>query len=182
MRRRFDPSVAYWKWRKIYLASKNTKKRNADKRDVAAEPKPGKGGWKLQPYAPDDADIITNYIITNHVTLFLNLKLNDAPVLSNQTLLDHFSRQKRCMFFLVGISPRLRSELWQKLYNYYYAEICQLHPLCTISSIAILTVLFGVGGSGRILSRMGWRPFLIAKVSVNSGRTDKEWNKYAVCE
>jgi len=36
--------------------------------------------------------------------------------------------------------------------------------------------LFGVGGSGRILSRMGCRPFLIAKVSVNSGRTEKEGN------
>ena len=43
-----------------------------------------------------------------------------------------------------------------------------------LNAIAIPTVLFGVGGSGRILSRMGWRPFLIAKVSVNSGRTDKE--------
>lgn len=44
-----------------------------------------------------------------------------------------------------------------------YAEISQLHVLCTtgfflnlfLNFTAIPTVLFGVGGSGRILSRMG---------------------------
>jgi hypothetical protein len=34
-----------------------------------------------------------------------------------------------------------------------------------------LTMLLGTGESGRILSKIGWRPCLIAKVSVNSGRT-----------
>ena len=35
-----------------------------------------------------------------------------------------------------------------------------------------LTVLFGTGCSGRILSNIGWRPWRIASVSVNSGRTN----------
>lgn len=43
-----------------------------------------------------------------------------------------------------------------------------------VNSKTILTVLFGVGGSGSILSRIGCRPFLIARVSVNSGLTKEE--------
>ena len=35
----------------------------------------------------------------------------------------------------------------------------------------ILTVLFGTGCSGKILSKIGCRPWRIASVSVNSGRT-----------
>ena len=41
-----------------------------------------------------------------------------------------------------------------------------------------VTILFGTGGSTLILSRIGCRPCLTARVSVNSGRTETKTRKH----
>lgn len=111
-------------------------KRNADKRGGAAGPKPGKGGRELQPYAPHDAEK-TNCIITNHVLPFLSLEINDAPVLSIK-ILDHFSRKKKTLYVpFGGYRAYITVGTWKKLEFFFpesfvrYAEISQLHVLCT---------------------------------------------------
>ena len=71
----------------------------------------------------------------------------------------------RVCSFVLSVVPSINDlSHWITLYIYIYIYIY------------IQTVLFATGGSGRILSRIGWRPSLIARVSVNSGRT-AQWFK-----